>query len=117
MNLPEIKLALIELKGKLANGKFTIESGKIGSNKDEFYGDVKGDLGLTIQKLGGQIVPVIGAYNISLDMKANSAFKERAKFFLSFLDGYKKDLPDGTQYKFKIQATAAGMPPQFTQLQ
>ncbi len=117
VNLPEIKLALIELKGKLANGKFTIESGKVGTNKDEFYGDIKGDLGLTIQNMGGQIVPIIGAYNISLDMKAKPAFKERAKFFLSFLDGYKKELSDGTQYKFKIQATAAGRPPQFTQLQ
>lgn len=117
VNLPEIKLAQIELKGKLANGKFVIESGKIGTPKDEFYGDVKGDMNVTLQNMGGQIVPMIGAYNISLDLKANSNFKERAKFFLSFLDGYKRDLPDGAQYKFRIQAQAMGMPPQFQQLQ
>lgn len=117
VNLPEIKLAQIELKGKLANGKFVIESGKIGTSKDDFYGDVKGDMNLTLQNMGGQIVPMIGAYNISLDLKANSNFKERAKFFLSFLDGYKRDLPDGAQYKFRIQAQAMGMPPQFQQLQ
>ena len=117
INLPAIKLEQIELKGKLANGKFTIETGKVGSPKDEFHGDIKGDMDLKIQNFGGQIVPVIGAYSLSLDMKANAAFKERAKFFLSFLDGYKKDLVDGTQYKFKIQATAMGMQPQFTPLQ
>lgn len=117
VNLPEIKLGQIELKGKLANGKFVIESGKIGTAKDDFYGDVKGDLNLTLQNMGGQIIPTIGAYNISLDLKANSRFKERAKFFLSFLDGYKRDLPDGAQYKFRIQAQAMGMPPQFQQLQ
>ncbi len=118
VNLPEIKWGQVELKGKLAGGKFVIETGKIGNNKDDFYGDIKGDLGLTIQNFGGQITPVIGSYNISLDMKATNAFKERAKFFLSFLDGYKKeDGSSGTQYKFRIQATAMGMPPQFTPLQ
>lgn len=117
VNLPEIKLGQIELKGKLANGKFVIESGKVGTPKDDFYGDIKGDMNVTLQNMGGQIVPIIGAYNVSLDLKANSSFKERAKFFLSFLDGYKRDLPDGAQYKFRIQAQAMGMPPQFQQLQ
>lgn len=117
VNLPEIKLGQIELKGKLANGKFVIETGKVGTTKDDFYGEVKGELGLTLQNMGGQVVPLIGAYSISLDLKANNAFKERAKFFLSFLDGYKRDLPDGAQYKFRIQAQAMGLPPQFTSMQ
>ncbi len=117
INLPEIKLGIVELKGKLAAGKFLIETGKIGNTKDEFHGDIKGDLGLTFQNLNGQIVPIFGAYNISLDLKANSAFKERAKFFLGFLDGYKADLPGGAAtYKFKMQAAAAGLTPQFTPL-
>ena len=117
VNLPEIKLGLIELKGKLSNGKLLIETGKIGTTKDEFYGDIKGDMGLTLQNDGGQIVPMIGAYNISVELKATAAFKERAKFFLTFLDGYKKEVSDGTQYNLRIQASAMGMPPQITPLQ
>lgn len=117
VNLPEIKLTQIELKGKLQNGQFIIESGKIGTSKDDFYGDIKGDLSLTLRNQGGQVVPLIGAYNISLDLKANHAFRERAKFFLGFLDGYKRDLPEGAQYKFRVQAQTMGMPPQFTSLQ
>ncbi len=117
MNLPEIKLGSVELKGRLMNGKFLIETGKVGTPKDEFYGDVKGDLGVTFQNINGQVVPLFGAYNISLDMRATSGFKERAKFFLSFLDGYKAELPGGgAHYKFKIQAAGSGMPPQFTPL-
>jgi type II secretion system protein N len=116
INLPEIKLGKIELKGRLANGKFQIENGKLGTSQDEFYRDVKGDLALTFQNIQGQIVPVIGAYNISLDLKATAAFKEKAKFFLTFLDGYKIESGSTTNYKFKIQATAMGMPPQFTPL-
>jgi type II secretion system protein N len=117
MNLPEIKLGVVELKGKLAAGKFLIETGKVGTTKDEFYGDIKGDLGLTLQNMNGQVVPIFGSYSISLDMKANRGFRERAKFFLSFLDGYKAELPNGgAAFKFKVQASAAGMPPQFTPL-
>lgn len=116
VNLPEIKLANIELKGKLANGRFVIESGKLGSGKDELVGDIKGDLSLSFQNMNGQITPFVGGYNIDLNLKATALFKERAKFFLTFLDGYKTELADGTQYKFKIQAMSAGMPPQFTPL-
>ncbi|MFZ3229409.1 MAG: type II secretion system protein GspN [Pseudobdellovibrio sp.] len=115
VNLPELKFATVELKGKLANGKFIIENGKLGNNKDELYGDIKGDLSVTFQNRDGQITPILGGYNIDLNLKATTAFKERAKFFLTFLDGYKSEVADGTQYKFKIQALA-GMPPQFTQL-
>lgn len=116
VNLPEIKLGLIELKGKLNTGKFLIESGKIGTSKDDLYGDVKGDIGITFQNYAGQIVPVVDSYSLSLSLKANAAFKERAKFFLSFLDGYKSESVGGTEYKFKVHASAVGMPPQFSPL-
>lgn len=116
VNLPEMKLGQIELKGRLAAGKFVIESGKLGNPTDELHGDIKGDLGLTFQNRGGQIVPLLGGYNIDLNLNATPAFKERAKFFLGFLDGYKTDLPNGTVYKFKIRAASAGMSPQFTPL-
>ena len=117
VNLPELKLATIELKGKLTGGKFSIETGKIGSNKDPFYGDVKGDLGITFQSTNGQVIPIFGAYSILIDLKANAVFKERAKFFLGFLDGYKTELGGGnSEYKFKVQANGAGMTPQITPL-
>ena len=117
VSLPEVKLGQIELKGKLAGGKFVIESGKFGQSSDDLHGDIKGDLGITFANRSGQIIPVMGAYNIDLNLSATYAFKERAKFFLNFLDGYKTDSPTGANYKFKIRATAAGMPPQFTRLQ
>ena len=117
ISLPEIKLNQIELKGKLANGKFQIETGKIGNNKDDFFGEIKGDIEVTIQVINGQPTPQFNSYNLSVEMKANTAFKEKAKFYLSFLDGYKKDLPDGTIYKMKIQASTMDMPPQITPLQ
>lgn len=114
--LPEIKMGKIELKGRLANGKFLIENGKLGTNKDDLYGEIKGDLSVSFQNLGGQVTPVIGAYNLSLDIKATQNFKDRAKLFLSFLDGYKVESGPINNYKFKIYAAQMGMPPQFTPL-
>lgn len=114
--LPEIKMGKVELKGRLSNGKFLIENGKLGTASDELYGDVKGDLAVTFQNIGGQVTPVIGAYNISLDIKAKQSFKDKAKLFLSFLDGYKVDSGTTSNYKFKVYATEMGMPPQFQSL-
>lgn len=116
INLPEIKLSKVELKGRLSGGKFQIENGKLGTQKDDFYGDIKGDMNISFQNMAGQIVPIFGAYDISLDLRASPAFQEKAKFFLSFLDGYKSESAQGTQYKFKVQSAAQGMPPQFAPL-
>lgn len=116
VNLPTVKMSLIELKGKLQAGKFTIESGKLGTANDELFGDIKGEVNLTFTNAGSQIVPVLGGYDIDLNLKASAAFKEQAKFFLGFLDGYRTDLPDGARYKFKIKSVSANMPPQFTPL-
>lgn len=114
--LPEIKMGKVELKGRLSNGKFLIENGKLGTSADELYGDIKGDLAVTFQNIGGQVTPVIGAYNISLDIRAKQSFKDKAKLFLSFLDGYKVDSGTTSNYKFKVYATEMGMPPQFQSL-
>jgi len=116
INLPEIKLSRVELKGRLAGGKFQIENGKLGAEKDDFFGDIKGDMNISFQNMGGQVVPIFGAYDISLDLRASPAFQEKAKFFLSFLDGYRSESATGTHYKFKIQAASQGMPPQFAPL-
>lgn len=114
--LPEIKLAKVELKGHLANGKFLIENGKLGTTQDELFGDVKGELGISFQNTNGQLTPVIGSYNISLDIKAQQSFKDKAKLFLSFLDGYKVDTGTTSHYKLRISAAALGMSPQFAPL-
>ncbi len=116
LQLPEINFEKIELKGRLSNGKMQIETGKLGTNKDDFYGEIKGDLALTFQNMGGQVVPVVGAYNITLDLKANTRFQQRAKLFLGFLDGSKVSSGAINNYKLRIQASAMGMPPQITPL-
>lgn len=114
--LPEIKFGKVEIKGRLSNGKFLIENAKLGTTNDDLYGDIKGELSITLQNRDGLVTPLLGAYNISIDLKATQSFKDRAKLFLSFLDGYKVDAGTLSSYKFKVSSTEMGMPPQFAPL-
>ncbi len=42
LTLPDLKLSTVELKGRLAAGRFVIETGTIGKPGDELYGTIKG---------------------------------------------------------------------------
>ena len=116
LNVPEIKLGKMDIKGRLQGGKFVIENGQIGQASDELSGSIKGELGLVFQTRGGQIQPVVSTYNLSIDLLAKPAFKEKASFFLTFIDQYKRVEANNTRYKFKLTSTAPGMPPQFSPL-
>ena len=108
LNVPEVKFDKVELKGKLSNGKFQIESGKLGSNKNDLYGDIRGELGLNLVKSNGRIIPQFGTYNISVDLKANTNFQQKAGLFLSFLESSKTSSGATTQYKFRVQGDMMG---------
>ncbi|WP_413587288.1 type II secretion system protein GspN [Bdellovibrio sp. HCB274] len=113
LTLPELKLSAVELKGRLAAGRFVIESGTIGKPGDELQGTVKGDIGIMIVNRGGRFGQQIGAYNFEIDLRAKKSFQDKATLFLTFIDGYKTPTADGAQYKFKLSATNPMMPPSF----
>ncbi|WP_415064009.1 type II secretion system protein GspN [Bdellovibrio sp.] len=111
LTLPDLKLSTVELKGRLAAGRFIIETGTIGKPGDELYGSIKGNIGLNIVNNGGAFSHQIGAYNFEIDLKTKKSFQDRAALFLTFIDGYKTPTNEGSQYKFKVSATNPMMPP------
>ncbi|KYG64890.1 type II secretion system protein GspN [Bdellovibrio bacteriovorus] len=111
LTLPDLKLTSVELKGRLAAGRFIIETGTIGRPGDELQGTIKGDIAINIVNRGGGFGQQIGAYNFNIDLKAKKAFQDKAILFLGFLDGYKTATPEGGQYKFRVSATNPMMPP------
>lgn len=111
LTLPDLKLSSVELKGRLAAGRFIIETGTIGKPGDELFGTIKGNIALNIINRGGVFGHQIGAYNFEIDLKTKKPFQERAALFLSFIDGYKTPTSEGAQYKFKVSATNPMMPP------
>lgn len=111
LTLPDLKLSTVELKGRLAAGRFIIETGTIGKSGDDLYGTIKGNISLNILNRGGAFTQQIGAYNFEIDLKTKRSFQDRAALFLSFIDGYKTATSDGAIYKFKVSATNPMMPP------
>ena len=117
INLPEIKFSSVDVKSKIQAGKLLIETMRLGTASDDLSGTIKGDVNLVIQNVNGQISPVINGYNLSIDLVAKQSFKDRAAFFLNFLDRFQKSDATGTRYKFKLISQSAGAPPQMSPLQ
>ncbi|MGZ5280631.1 MAG: type II secretion system protein GspN, partial [Pseudobdellovibrionaceae bacterium] len=111
LTLPDLKLTSVELKGRWSAGQFLIEDGLIGKDSDELRGRIKGTLGLQIQNRNGNFVPVLGAYNLDIDLTIRKSFQDKASLFLSFIDQYKTPTADGAQYKFKLSGTDFQSPP------
>lgn len=113
LTLPELKLSSVQLKGRLAAGKFMIEDGLIGGANDEINGSIKGSINLEIQNRGTSFAPVIGGYNFDIDLKIKKSFEDKSSLFLSFIDQYKSPIPGGSRYAFKLSAPNPMMPPSF----
>jgi type II secretion system protein N len=111
LTLPDLKLASVELKGRLAGGQFLIEEGLIGKESDELRGKIKGSLGLQIQNRNGSFFPVMGSYSFEIDLSVRKSFQDKANLFLTFIDNFKTPLADGAQYKFKVSGADFQGPP------
>lgn len=116
ISLPELKLAQVDLKGRLTAGKLIIEQGVIGQDKDEVHGNIKGDMMLSINGRGGSPTPDFGGYNFEISLNIKKSFQDRAALFLSFIDNYKTPTPEGALYSFKLNAPNLMMPPSMSAL-
>lgn len=112
--LPDLKLGKVELKGRLSNGRFNIESGTIGNDNDEVQGIIKGGISLTLNGSNGGVSPIFGAYNLDIALDVKSSFQEKANLFLSFLDSYKSPSNKGAKYSFKVSGASFRAPPNIT---
>lgn len=107
--LPEIRISAVEFKGKLSNGRLVIENLKLGTRPmDDLQGTVKGSMNLSFR---GPMMD-FGSYTFDVDVQPSASFRERAKFFLEFIAGYRQ----GDRYRMKISGTQFGAPPSMTPL-
>lgn len=109
--LPDLKLGQVELKGRLASGRFIIESGKLGSSNDELSGTLKGSIEMRLQNAGGRPIPVFGSYNLDVDLTAKQSFQDKAGLFLAFLGSYRRDTANGANFRFKVSGLNIQTPP------
>jgi hypothetical protein len=104
LNLPDLNLGQVALKGRLNNGSFNIEKAILGKDNDELQGTIKGSLGVTMEGHGGALpAPRFGSYNFELELKVKNSFQAKASVLLDgFLHNYKTPTADGAIYRFKI---------------
>lgn len=104
LNLPDINLGQVALKGRMNNGSFNIEKAVLGKDNDELQGTIKGSLGIVMEDRGGGMpAPRFGSYNFELELKVKKSFQDKAAALLEgFLHSYKTPTPDGAIYRFKI---------------
>ncbi len=117
LSIPGFKVSQLEMKGHLTEGRFIIESGRIGQDNDEISGSLTGSMNLNFQNFGGNPVPQFGPYEFLLDLKVKKRFQDKAALFLLFIDNFKRQLPDGFQYKVKLSGAYFGPPPRTSPLQ
>lgn len=104
LSLPEMRVSSVEFKGKLSNGRLTIENMRVGNQpQDDLLGSVKGSLTMNMR---GPMMD-LGAYTFDVDVRPSPEFRERAKFFLEFIAGYQQ----GDRYRMKISGSRFGAPP------
>lgn len=106
--LPDIKLKQVDLKGRLSNGSFLIQKGEIGKPGDEVQATLKGQIQLSLRNVNGQIVPVMGSYNLDIDLKTQKSFHDKVNVFLSFIQSHQKE---PGHYRFKISSPNINLPP------
>lgn len=110
--LPALNLSRITMKGRLSDAKLLLEEVLLGAEGDEFVGKVSGQIGFELRNIGGNFIPIAGAYNYKVDLWASKDFNDRARFFLQFFDKYQT--PDGKGFRFRFGLTGDARNGSFT---
>jgi hypothetical protein len=111
--LPHMKLGDAKIKGRWAGGKIQIESLQFGKLDDDIVGTGMGYLMLNIQNQGGQIVPEMGGYQLELDILIKKSLESQLGLFISLIEAYKTQTPDGARFRFRLSGNNLYTPPNF----
>lgn len=119
INLPTFTLANASVKGRLVGGSLIIEDGSFGQNQDPIHGRMKGQLALRLQNMGGQVQPIFGAYNLTLDLNTTKQIEKDMGFAFILFDSAKTPTATGSRYLFRAQGVGLGPqypPPTITRI-
>lgn len=104
--LPDLAVSRLSVKGRLSAGQLLIEDAQLGKAGDEIHGKISGQLAIDFRNMGGNIIPMQGAYSYKVDLWAAQGFEERAKFFLALVDQHKVPEGQGHRYRFTLTGDA-----------
>jgi type II secretion system protein N len=116
--IPQIQFSKVRLQGRLINREFIIDSGSFGEEKDVFRGLIKGKLQLTFVRMGQQIQPQFGPYDLRVDLQMDRGFEadlqRRLTIVYDMIGRYKTATGKGARYMMRVSGTNFYNPPNVT---
>ncbi len=94
MSFPALKLTTLEMEGNILDGILTIRKGKIGTNKNDLFGTVTGEVFFKLMP-GGRMQ--MGRYDLKINLNISENLKRQLDTVLGFIDFYQGI---GEKYKF-----------------
>ena len=113
LNLPQMGLGPVVVKGRWAGGKIQINQLQFGNSNQDVSGSGTGFLNLNVQNRSGQIFTQTGAYQIDLDFVISRKIEPKLALFLGLLESYKTQVTEGSRYRFKLTGNSFYAPPNF----
>lgn len=104
--LPAMSFEKVVLKGRLKDGKIIISDSILGTNKDDLFIKISGELNLQLAPGFQQVA--VSFYNLALDITIKEAFQNQmGKTYMALLDGFLGKFKSGgtaqTRYAFRIE--------------
>jgi len=116
LSLPTFQWSQVQMEGRISAGKLYIESAQLGSTKDAFNAQFKGELNIKMMRQGAQFTPSFGAYKLKLKLNVHKTAQQSLGLFLSLLSSYKKTTLNGASYAVQFSSPHFGANPSITPL-
>lgn len=111
--MPGVSWSQLLLKAHMGGSNLYLDNVEFGSSKDPMSGRVKGQMNVRVDKNG----PILGAYDIKVELNLTSAAEKELDTFLILLKDFRQATPQGGKYVFHAAAQAAGIQPNLGRLQ
>ncbi len=119
---PSLQMGRLEVKGRMAEGKFQLEDVLIGQEKDSLSGRIRGEMDISVRAADGQPARVVpGAYNLRVELQLTKSLMDamvKSGAALAFIpvEGFKTEVGDLVKYAFRVQAPSFAVTPVFSKL-
>ncbi len=111
--LPELKFKRSSIKTALSEGKMQVNELSLGDEKDDLSCSLHGEIAVKMVK--GRPTPDLGAYSFNVEMNVMQKFYDQNSNLFGLLNSsFKKQMPGGQKFKFKISGDSLMSPPRMT---
>lgn len=118
LSIPSMSFRKVIFKGQLKNGKLLLKEAQIGSNQDELFVKISGDVDVRIFPGGS---PTVSYYSLAVDLSLKKSLQSKlggtADALQAYLGKYSSATSEGQRFAFRIQGAGFNDPmPQISPL-